>query len=96
MDYLSRLGVNTLWLNRILPSPLRDGGYDVTDHYVAQVDASIGDLGDMALLPSEASERRTRVVRFSPGAAPTADVCDGRSGNGGQHDRSGRWMLRAL
>ncbi|SRR6266498_2085650 len=33
LDYLSRLGVTTLWLNPIHPSPRRDGGYDITDHY---------------------------------------------------------------
>lgn len=27
LDYLSRLGVNTIWLNPIHPSPRRDGGY---------------------------------------------------------------------
>ncbi|WP_433222918.1 alpha-amylase family protein [Dactylosporangium sp. CS-047395] len=60
MDYLSRLGVNTLWLNPIHPSPFRDGGYDVTDHFA--VDPSLGDLGDMALLLSEAAERGVRVM----------------------------------
>jgi maltose alpha-D-glucosyltransferase / alpha-amylase len=33
LDYLSRLGVDTVWLNPFHPSPRRDGGYDVTDHY---------------------------------------------------------------
>src|SRR5688500_8876195 len=60
MDYLSRLGVNTLWLNPIHPSPMRDGGYDVTDHF--GVDPMLGDLGDMALLLSEAAERGVRVM----------------------------------
>jgi maltose alpha-D-glucosyltransferase/alpha-amylase len=60
MDYLSRLGVNTLWLNPIHPSPMRDGGYDVTDHF--GVDPTLGDLGDMALLLSEAAERGVRVM----------------------------------
>lgn len=31
LDYLSRLGVNTVWLNPFHPTPRRDGGYDVTD-----------------------------------------------------------------
>ena len=33
MDYLTRLGVNCLWLNPIHPTPGKDDGYDVTDFY---------------------------------------------------------------
>jgi hypothetical protein len=54
LDYLSRLGVTTLWLNPIHPSPRRDGGYDITDHY--GIDPVIGSLGDFAVLLSEAAE----------------------------------------
>lgn len=32
LDHLSRLGVGTIWLNPIYPSPRRDGGYDITDY----------------------------------------------------------------
>src|SRR6202000_1158843 len=31
LDYLSGLGVNTIWLLPFQPSPMRDDGYDVAD-----------------------------------------------------------------
>ena len=43
MPYLRWLGVNTLWLTPIYPSPLRDGGYDITDFTGIHPD-----LGDLA------------------------------------------------
>jgi maltose alpha-D-glucosyltransferase/alpha-amylase len=60
IDYLGRLGVNTLWLSPIHPSPWRDGGYDVTDHY--NIDPSLGSLGDFAELMNVADERGLRVM----------------------------------
>ncbi|MGN9907772.1 alpha-amylase family protein [Phytohabitans sp. LJ34] len=59
-DYLSRLGVNTIWLNPIHPSPMRDGGYDVTDHYA--IHPRLGSMGDFAELLDEADERGIRVM----------------------------------
>ena len=32
LDYLQDLGIDTLWLLPITPSPLRDHGYDVSDY----------------------------------------------------------------
>ncbi|MCR3750452.1 alpha-amylase family protein [Lentzea californiensis] len=60
LDYLSRLGVDTVWLNPFHPSPRRDGGYDVTDHYA--VDPKLGSLGDFAELLDHADERGVRVM----------------------------------
>ena len=60
LDYLSRLGVTTLWLGPLHPSPRRDGGYDVVDYY--GVDPRFGTLGDLAQLLNEADERGIRVV----------------------------------
>src|SRR5918996_87879 len=60
LDYLSRLGVTTLWLNPIHPSPRRDGGYDITDHY--GVHPRFGSLGDFAQLLNGAAERGIRVM----------------------------------
>jgi maltose alpha-D-glucosyltransferase/alpha-amylase len=60
LDYLSRLGVTTLWLNPIHPSPRRDGGYDITDHY--GVHPRFGSFGDFARLLNEANERGIRVM----------------------------------
>jgi hypothetical protein len=33
LDYLKWLGVDCLWLLPIYASPLRDGGYDISDYY---------------------------------------------------------------
>ena len=33
LDYLARLGITTIWLHPIHPSPRRDGGYDITDYF---------------------------------------------------------------
>jgi maltose alpha-D-glucosyltransferase/alpha-amylase len=60
IDYLSRLGVTAIWLNPLHPSPCRDGGYDVTDHF--GVDPSLGSLGDFADLMNAADERGLRVI----------------------------------
>ena len=60
IDYLGRLGVSTLWLSPIHPSPWRDGGYDVTDHY--NIDPALGSLGDFAELMNVADERGLRVM----------------------------------
>jgi maltose alpha-D-glucosyltransferase/alpha-amylase len=60
LDYLSRLGVTTIWLNPIHPSPRRDGGYDITDHY--GVHPRYGTAGDLARLLTEADERGIRVM----------------------------------
>jgi maltose alpha-D-glucosyltransferase / alpha-amylase len=60
LDYLGRLGVTTIWLNPIHPSPRRDGGYDISDYY--GVHPRFGSLGDFATLMREADERGIRVM----------------------------------
>jgi maltose alpha-D-glucosyltransferase / alpha-amylase len=60
LDYLSRLGVTTLWLNPIHPTPNRDNGYDIADYY--GVDSRLGSLGDFAELALEARERGIRIL----------------------------------
>ena len=32
LDHLAWLGVDALWMNPTFPSPLADGGYDVSDY----------------------------------------------------------------
>jgi maltose alpha-D-glucosyltransferase/alpha-amylase len=54
------LGVTTIWLNPIHPSPRRDGGYDISDYY--GVHPRLGSLGDFATLMHEADERGLRVM----------------------------------
>ncbi|MDI6097846.1 alpha-amylase family protein [Actinoplanes sp. NEAU-A12] len=60
LDYLSRLGVNCLWLNPIHPSPGKDDGYDVSDFY--NVDPRFGTLGDFAELLHQAANRGIKVI----------------------------------
>ena len=60
LDYLARLGVSTIWLHPIHPSPRRDGGYDITDHY--GVHPRYGSLGDFSRLIHEAGERGIRLM----------------------------------
>ncbi|WP_433051023.1 alpha-amylase family protein [Dactylosporangium sp. CS-033363] len=60
LDYLTRLGVNCLWLSPIHPTPGKDDGYDVTDFY--NVDPRLGTLGDFAELLHEAANRGIKVM----------------------------------
>ena len=60
LDYLSGLGVTCLWLNPIHPSPRRDDGYDVADHYGVQPE--IGSLGDFVELVHKANNLGLRII----------------------------------
>ena len=60
LDYLARLGVSTVWLHPIHPSPRRDGGYDITDYY--GVHPRFGTMGDFSDLLHEARARGIRVM----------------------------------
>ena len=60
LDYLARLGISTIWLHPIHPSPRRDGGYDITDHF--GVHPRYGSMGDFSRLIHEAGERGIRLM----------------------------------
>jgi maltose alpha-D-glucosyltransferase / alpha-amylase len=60
LDYLARLGITTIWLHPIYPSPRRDGGYDITDYF--GVHPRFGEMGDFEMLVHEAGERGIRVM----------------------------------
>jgi maltose alpha-D-glucosyltransferase/alpha-amylase len=60
LDYLSWLGVDCLWLLPIYESPLRDGGYDISDFL--KILPEFGDLGDFSALVDGAHERGMRVI----------------------------------
>ena len=60
IDYLAELGVTCLWLMPFYPTPDRDDGYDVTDHY--GVDHRLGNHGDLVELVRTARDRGIRVV----------------------------------
>jgi len=60
LDYLEWLGVDCLWLLPFYESPLRDGGYDISDFF--SVLAAYGDVKDAARLIEEAHRRGIRVI----------------------------------
>ncbi len=60
LDYIQWLGVDCLWLLPIYESPLRDGGYDISDFL--KILPEFGDLGDFVELVDEAHKRGIRVV----------------------------------
>ncbi|HOU92580.1 MAG TPA: alpha-amylase family glycosyl hydrolase, partial [Polyangiaceae bacterium] len=60
LDYLSDLGVTTLWLLPFYPSPLRDDGYDIADY--TAVHPQVGTLRDFKQFLRDAHERGLRVV----------------------------------
>src|SRR4051795_6794454 len=60
VDYLAGLGVTCLWLMPFQPTPNRDDGYDVTDHY--GVDPRLGTHGDLVELIRTAANRGLRVI----------------------------------
>ena len=60
LDYLQWLGIDCIWLLPIYESPLRDGGYDISDFM--RVLPEVGDLGDFVELVEEAHRRGIRVI----------------------------------
>ena len=60
LDYLQWLGVDAVWLLPFYPSPMRDGGYDISDFF--NVAADYGTLGDLTRLLDDAHHRGIRFV----------------------------------
>jgi maltose alpha-D-glucosyltransferase/alpha-amylase len=60
LDYLSWLGVDCIWLLPFMESPLRDGGYDISDFFTVQ--PRYGTLADAVELLEAAHERGIRVI----------------------------------
>jgi maltose alpha-D-glucosyltransferase/alpha-amylase len=60
LDYLEWLGVDCLWLLPFYQSPLRDGGYDISDFFT--VLPAYGDVKDAANLIDEAHRRGLRII----------------------------------
>jgi maltose alpha-D-glucosyltransferase/alpha-amylase len=60
LDYLEWLGVDCLWLLPFYPSPLRDGGYDVSDFM--SVAPECGSVDDLAALVEDAHRRGIRII----------------------------------
>ena len=60
MDYLQGLGVTALWLLPFYPSPLRDGGYDISDYL--GVHPAYGTPADFQRFLDEAHRRGLKVI----------------------------------
>ncbi len=60
LDYLEWLGVDCLWLLPFYKSPLRDGGYDISDFF--SVLPEYGDVDDVVQVIEEAHRRGIRII----------------------------------
>jgi maltose alpha-D-glucosyltransferase/alpha-amylase len=60
LDYLHWLGIDCIWLLPIYESPLRDGGYDISDFM--RVLGDYGNIADFVELVEEAHKRGIRVI----------------------------------
>lgn len=64
LDYLQWLGIDCLWIPPFYESPLRDGGYDISDYY--SVLDEFGTVSDFKRLVAEAHARGLRVITDLP------------------------------
>ena len=63
LPYLAELGVDAIWLSPIYVSPMKDFGYDISDH--TAIDPLFGTLGDFdALVRASARARAQGAARF--------------------------------
>lgn len=60
LDYLKALGVDAIWLLPIMPSPLRDDGYDVSDF--SNIFPAYGTMDDFKTLMIEAHKRELKII----------------------------------
>jgi glycosidase len=60
LDHIAALGADAVWLSPIYPSPMADGGYDVSDYQ--DVDPRFGTLDDFDALVADAHGRGVKVL----------------------------------
>ena len=60
LDYLQWLGIDCIWLLPMYESPLRDGGYDISDYFT--ILPEFGTTADFVELLDEAHRRGIRVI----------------------------------
>ena len=60
LDYLKKLGVDTIWITPCYPSPQVDFGYDVSDY--ENIDPMYGTLQDFDRMQSAAQKRGIRII----------------------------------
>ena len=60
LDYLADLGVDSIWISPIYPSPMADFGYDVADY--CGIDRIFGTMDDFDRLLVEVHRRGLRLI----------------------------------
>jgi len=60
LDYIQRLGVNTIWLLPFYPSPMRDDGYDIADY--RNIYPAYGTRKDFHAFVREAHQRGLKII----------------------------------
>ena len=60
LSYLRWLGVEAIWLTPVYPSPLQDGGYDITDF--KNIHPELGDLASFHRLLTAAHTQGIKVI----------------------------------
>lgn len=60
LDYLRWLGIDTLWLSPIYPSPMADFGYDISDY--TAIEPLFGSLDDFDGLLRDVHQRKMKLV----------------------------------
>ena len=79
LDYLEWLGVDCLWLLPMYESPLRDGGYDISNFFALHPD--YGSVDDFREFVEQAHQRGMRVIA-DLGLPPVFGVRDVLDGSG--------------
>ncbi|WP_124112908.1 alpha-amylase family glycosyl hydrolase [Palleronia sp. THAF1] len=60
LDYVEALGVDAIWISPIFPSPMADGGYDISDY--TGIEPIFGTLSDFGALVEDAHARGLKVL----------------------------------
>jgi len=60
LPYLSKLGINLIWIGPVYDSPMDDNGYDVRDFY--KIDKTFGDIEDMKVLIEKAHALDIKII----------------------------------
>src|SRR4051794_33757232 len=60
LDYLQWLGIDSIWLSPIYPSPMADFGYDISNY--VDVHPIFGSLAEFDALVAEAHSRGLKII----------------------------------
>jgi alpha-glucosidase len=78
LQYLAGLGIDAIWVNPWYPSPMVDGGYDVTDYRA--IDPVFGTLAEAETLIQDAHRHGLRVLAdIVPGSRRPSPAAPARS-----------------